>query len=62
MDIEQQPETQPRAIVGQPAELHGVLHIKRAATGLTETVHFVGRTTVEQAQAAGIQPQPTPEA
>jgi hypothetical protein len=39
---------------GQPAELHMTLQITRAATGLTETVHLVGTTTVEQAQAAGI--------
>ena len=60
MDIPQPQE--PAQMVGQPAELHMTLQIKRATTGLTETVHLVGRTTVEQAQAAGIQPQPTPEA
>lgn len=30
------------------------LQITRKATGLTETVHLVGHTTVEQAQALGI--------
>jgi hypothetical protein len=31
------------------------LQITRKATGLTETVQLVGHTTVEQAQALGIQ-------
>ena len=44
-------------LAGQPAELHMTLQITRAATGITETVQIVGRTTVEQAQAAGIQPK-----
>jgi hypothetical protein len=40
---------------GQPAEVYITLQITRKATGQTETVHLVGRTTVEEAQAAGIQ-------
>lgn len=60
MDIPQPQE--PSQMVGQPAELHMTLQIKRAATGEIETVHLVGRTTVEQAQAAGIQQTNTPEA
>ena len=41
-------------LVGQPAEVHMTLQITRKATGVTETVHLVGRTTVEEAQALGI--------
>lgn len=39
---------------GQPAELHMTLQITRKATGVTETVELIGRSTVEEAQAAGI--------
>jgi len=42
-------------LVGQPAELHMTVHVTRAATGLTETVELVGRITVEEAQALGIE-------
>ncbi len=42
-------------LAGQPAEVHMTLQITRKATGLTETVQLVGHTTVEQAQALGIQ-------
>lgn len=58
MDMPQHPPQ----LTGQPAELHMTLQITRKATGLTETVELVGRTTVEQSQAAGIPQQLTPEA
>jgi hypothetical protein len=44
-------------LVGKPAEVHMTVQITRAATGLTETVELVGRTTVEEAQAMNIQEQ-----
>ena len=43
------------SLIGQPAELHMTVHVTRAATGLTETVELVGRITVEEAQALGIE-------
>ena len=44
-------------LTGQPAELRMTLQITRKATGQTETVELIGSTTVEAAQAAGIQQQ-----
>jgi hypothetical protein len=39
---------------GQPAELQATIHITRKATGLTETYHITGRTTVEEMHALGV--------
>jgi hypothetical protein len=47
-------------ITGQPAELHMTVQITRKATGATETYQLIGRTTVEQAKAAGIPEQEQP--
>lgn len=44
---------------GQPAELHFTLEIKRAATGLTETVQMVGHIAAQPQPQQ--QQQPTPE-
>lgn len=41
-------------IKGQPAELQATIHITRKATGLTETYHLTGHTTVEEMQALGV--------
>ncbi len=45
-------------LTAQPAEVHFTLEIKRAATGLTETVQMVGH--VVNPDAATEQPQPAP--
>ncbi len=45
----------------QPAEMRFTLHIKRAATGLTETVEMVGHITPPPAEGIGPEPQAEPE-
>lgn len=50
---------------GQPAEVRAVIHIKRAATGKTETYELIGHTDPEKlkeimknkAREAALQPQ-----
>jgi len=48
-------------IQAPPGELRFTLEIKRAATGLTETVEMVGKATPEQLAEMGLKPVPADE-
>jgi hypothetical protein len=46
----------------QPAVMQMTVSITRKATGLTETYHLTGNTTVEEMKAAGVpEAQPAPK-